>query len=105
MSERAGPLAGLRIVEMGQLLAGPFVGTRCADFGADVIKIETPGSGDPMRNWGHNRYNDMGLWWPILARNKKSVTANLREARGQELVRRLLADADALIENFKPGTL
>jgi formyl-CoA transferase/succinyl-CoA--D-citramalate CoA-transferase len=90
---------------MGQLLAGPFVGTRCADFGADVIKVETPGDGDPMRNWGHNRYNDHGLWWPILARNKKSVTANLRDPRGQELVRKLLAGADALIENFKPGTL
>lgn len=105
MSKHTGPLAGLRVVEMGQLLAGPFVGTRCADFGAEVIKVETPGSGDPMRNWGHNRHNGHGLWWPILARNKKSITVNLREARGQELVRKLLAEADALIENFKPGTL
>ena len=100
-----GPLAGLRIVEMGQLLAGPFVGTRCADFGAEVIKIETPGAGDPMRAWGHHRYEGHGLWWPILARGKKSVTANLREPEGQALVRRLLEGADALIENFKPGTL
>lgn len=103
--DRSGPLSGLKIVEMGQLLAGPFVGTRCADFGAEVIKVETPGEGDPMREWGHHRHNDECLWWPILARNKKCVTANLREARGQELVRQLLSDADALIENFKPGTL
>lgn len=101
----AGPLAGLKVVEMGQLLAGPFVGTRCADFGAEVIKVETPGTGDPMREWGHHRYKGECLWWPVLARNKKCVTANLREAAGRELVRKLLADADALIENFKPGTL
>lgn len=102
---RAGPLVGVKVVEMGQLLAGPFVGTRCADFGAEVIKVEPPGDGDPMREWGHHRYNEECLWWPILARNKKCVTANLREPQGQDLVRRLLADADALIENFKPGTL
>lgn len=100
-----GPLAGVRVVEMGQLLAGPFVGTRLADFGADVIKIETPGAGDPMRKWGHHRYKDHGLWWPVLARNKKSVTVNLREKAGQKLVRELLTEADALVENFKPGTL
>lgn len=100
-----GPLAGLRVVEMGQLLAGPFVGSRLADFGADVIKIETPGAGDPMRKWGHHRYKDHGLWWPVLARNKKSVTVNLREKAGQNLVRELLKEADALVENFKPGTL
>ena len=100
-----GPLSGLRVVEMGQLLAGPFVGSRCADFGAEVIKVETPGAGDPMRQWGHHRHEGQSLWWPILARNKKSITVNLREARGQDLVRRLLAEADALIENFKPGTL
>src|SRR5690606_2597873 len=82
-----------------------FVGTRCADFGAEVIKVETPGQGDPMREWGHHRYQDLGLWWPVLARNKKSVTANLRDPKGQDLVRRLLQDADVLIENFKPGTL
>lgn len=100
-----GPLAGVRVVEMGQLLAGPFVGSRLADFGADVIKIETPGAGDPMRKWGHHRYKDHGLWWPVLARNKKSVTVNLREKAGQNLVRELLKEADALVENFKPGTL
>ncbi len=100
-----GPLSGVRAVELGQLLAGPFVGARIADFGAEVIKVETPGSGDPMRDWGQRRHRGRSLWWPVLARNKKSVTANLREARGQDLVRRLCAEADALIENFKPGTL
>jgi crotonobetainyl-CoA:carnitine CoA-transferase CaiB-like acyl-CoA transferase len=102
---RKGPLAGLKIVEMGQLLAGPFVGTRCADFGADVIKVENPGAGDPMREWGHHRYEGQSLWWPTLARNKKSVTADLRTDEGRDFVRALLADADALVENFKPGTL
>lgn len=100
-----GPLAGVRVVEMGQLLAGPFVGSRCADFGAEVIKIEPPQTGDPMREWGHHRYNGECLWWPVLARNKKCVTANLREEADRVRVRELLASADALIENFKPGTL
>ena len=100
-----GPLAGLRVVEMGQLLAGPFVGSRCADFGAEVIKIEAPGSGDPIRNWGRQQYEGKTLWWPIMARNKKSVSINLRDARGQDLARRLIAEADVVIENFKPGTL
>ncbi|TRW95300.1 CoA transferase [Paracoccus sp. M683] len=100
-----GPLAGLRVIEMGQLLAGPFVGTRCADFGADVIKIEAPGQGDPIRNWGQHQHQGKTLWWPIMARNKRSVSANLRDPRGQDLVRKLLANADVLIENFKPGTL
>ncbi len=104
-SAAKGPLAGLRIVEMGQLLAGPFVGSRCADFGAEVIKIEPPGAGDPMRQWGHHRHNGECLWWPVLARNKKCVTANLREESERAKVRELLATADALIENFKPGTL
>ncbi|MGY6536944.1 MAG: CaiB/BaiF CoA transferase family protein [Pararhodobacter sp.] len=102
---RNGPLTGLRIVEMGQLLAGPFVGSRCADFGAEVIKVEPPGKGDPMRQWGHHRYNGECLWWPVLARNKKCVTADLRTDEGRQKVRALLASADALIENFKPGTL
>lgn len=100
-----GPLAGLRVIEMGQLLAGPFVGTRCADFGAEVIKIEAPGVGDPIRNWGRLQHEGKTLWWPIMARNKKSVSANLRDPRGQELARQLIASADVLIENFKPGTL
>lgn len=101
----SGPLAGVRVVEMGQLLAGPFVGSRLADFGAEVIKVEAPGKGDPMREWGHHRYQGKCLWWPVLARNKKSVTANLRDPRGRDLVLRLLETADVLVENFKPGTL
>lgn len=100
-----GPLAGLKVIEMGQLLAGPFVGSRCADFGAEVIKVEPPGSGDPIRNWGRLQHEGKTLWWPIMARNKKSVSINLREAEGQQLARRLIAEADVLIENFKPGTL
>ena len=100
-----GPMAGVRVIEMGQLLAGPFTATRLADFGAEVIKVEAPVTGDPMRKWGHDRFEGKGLWWPVLARNKKSVTANLRETRGQDLVRKLVAGADVLVENFKPGTL
>ena len=74
-------------------------------FGAEVIKVESPGQGDAMRRWGHHRYKDRGLWWPVLARNKKTVSANLREKRGQDLVCRLIEQADVLVENFKPGTL
>ena len=100
-----GPLAGVRVIEMGQLLAGPFASSRLADFGAEVIKVETPGKGDPMRQWGHHRFKGRPVWWPILARNKKSVTANLREEQGQDLIRKLVKEADVLVENFKPGTL
>ena len=100
-----GPLSGVRVIEMGQLVAGPFVGSRMADFGAEVIKVESPGRGDAMRHWGYHRYKDRSLWWPVLARNKKTISANLREKRGQDLVRRLIEEADVLVENFKPGTL
>ena len=100
-----GPLSGVRVIEMGQLVAGPFVGSRMADFGAEVIKVESPGQGDAMRHWGHHRYKGRSLWWPVLARNKKTISANLREKRGQDLVRQLIAQADVLVENFKPGTL
>lgn len=100
-----GPLAGVRVVEAGQLLAGPFAGHQLADFGAEVIKVEPPGAGDPMRDWGHHRYRDRALWWPSLARNKKSVTLNLRKEQGRELFRELVDDSDALLENFRPGTL
>ena len=99
------PLHDLRVIEMGQLLAGPFCGQLLADFGADVIKIEPPGQGDPMREWGREKAGGTSLWWPVVARGKRSVTLNLREAEGQEIVRRLVADADILIENFRPGTL
>lgn len=87
------------------LLAGPFAGHRLADFGAEVIKVELPGAGDPMREWGHHRYRGRPLWWPVLARNKKSVTLNLRHPQGQALLKRLIEHADVLIENFRPGVL
>ena len=100
-----GPLDGIRVIEMGQLLAGPFCGQLLADFGAEVIKLEPPGAGDPMRQWGREKPHGKSLWWPVVARNKKSVTLNLREPDAQELARRLIADADILVENFRPGTL
>jgi succinyl-CoA--D-citramalate CoA-transferase len=98
-------LEGVRVVEMGMLLAGPFCGQLLGDLGAEVIKVEPPGSGDPMRRWGHRKVNGRSLWWPIIARNKKSVTLNLRTAEGQALARRLIARSDILVENFRPGTL
>jgi formyl-CoA transferase len=101
----AGPLAGLRLVEMGTLLAGPFCGQLMGDFGAEVIKIEPPGQGDPMREWGREKSHGMSLWWPVVGRNKKSVTVNLRVKEGQEIVRQLVSKADFLLENFRPGTL
>jgi len=99
------PLEGVRVVEMGSFLAGPFCGQLLADFGAEVIKVEPPGKGDPMREWGRHRKEGKTLWWPIIARNKKSITLNLREAEGQKLARRLIAEADVVVENFRPGTL
>jgi crotonobetainyl-CoA:carnitine CoA-transferase CaiB-like acyl-CoA transferase len=100
-----GPLSGLRVLEFGQLLAGPYVGTLLSDFGADVVKIEAPGAGDAMRDWGRLRHNDHSLWWSILARNKRSVTLNLREAEGQRIAMRLCEGADVVLENFRPGTM
>ena len=97
-----GALAGIKVIELGQLIAGPFCGQLLGDMGADVIKVEPPGAGDPMRTWGNGEHK---LWWQVIARNKRAVSANLRVPEGQELVRRLLADADILIENFKPGTM
>jgi crotonobetainyl-CoA:carnitine CoA-transferase CaiB-like acyl-CoA transferase len=99
------PLGDLRVVELGQLLAGPFCGQLLGDFGAEVIKVEDPGRGDPMREWGREKPHGKSLWWPVVARNKLSVTANLRSAEGQDLLRRLLGTADVLVENFRPGTL
>jgi crotonobetainyl-CoA:carnitine CoA-transferase CaiB-like acyl-CoA transferase len=101
-SENTGALAGIKVVELGQLIAGPFCGQLLGDMGADVIKIEPPGAGDPMRQWGNGEHK---LWFDVIGRNKRSVTANLRVPEGQDLVRRLLADADIMIENFKPGTV
>src|SRR5580692_2530997 len=97
--ENRGPLSGLRVVEMGQLIAGPFCGQLLGDLGADVVKVEAPGQGDPMRAWGQPGYP---LFWEILSRNKRTVSLDLRQAAGQDLARRLIAQADILIENFRP---
>ena len=101
-ASNTGALAGLRVVEMGQLLAGPFCGQLLGDMGADIIKVEPPGKGDPMRDWGQGEEK---VQWEVIARNKRSVTCNLRVAEGQDIARQLIAKADILIENFKPGTL
>ena len=100
----AGALAGVRVVEMGQLIAGPFAGKTLGEFGADVIKIEAPGAGDPLRNWRMIK-EGTSVWWQVQSRNKKSVALDLRQPQGQDLVRQLLKEADVLIENFRPGTL
>ena len=98
------PLEGLKVLEMGTLIAGPFCGRMLAEFGAEVIKIETPIDGDPLRQW-RKLHEGTSLWWYAQARNKKSVTVNLREKEGQEIVRKLALDADIIVENFRPGTL
>lgn len=100
-----GPLSDIRVIELGVLLAGPFCGQLLGDFGADVIKVEQPGSGDPMRQVGPAKFEGEALWWNICARNKKSITLNLRVPAGQEIVRKLVREADVLLENFRPGTL
>lgn len=97
-------LAGLRVIEMGQLIAGPFAGKTLGDFGADVIKIEAPGTGDPLRKW-RMLQDGTSVWWQVQSRNKRSIALDLREPEGQEIARRLIAQADVLIENFRPGTL
>ncbi len=103
-SQHPGPLAGIRVLELGQLIAGPFTGCLLGYYGAEVIKVERPGEGDPLRTW---RLLDEGtsLWWRSVARNKKCVTANLRTEQGREIVRRLASESDVLIENFRPGTM
>lgn len=101
-SERRGPLTDIRVIEMGQLIAGPFCGQLFADMGADVIKVEPPGKGDPLRVWGRQGYP---MWWKITSRNKRCITANLREAEGQGLIRNLVKEADFILENFRPGTM
>jgi crotonobetainyl-CoA:carnitine CoA-transferase CaiB-like acyl-CoA transferase len=101
VANSTGPLADLKVVEMGQLIAGPFCGQLLGDMGAEVIKVEPPGEGDPMRQWGRGQ----PVWWEVIGRNKKSVSVNLRVAEGQDLVRRLIHEADILVENFRPGAL
>ncbi|HLX02729.1 MAG TPA: CoA transferase [Trinickia sp.] len=97
-------LKGVRVIEMGQLIAGPFAGKTLGDFGADVIKIEPPSSGDPLRNWRLMK-EGTSVWWQVQSRNKRSVALDLRSAQGQDIARRLITEADVLIENFRPGTL
>ncbi len=103
-SQHPGPLVGIRVLEVGQLIAGPFTGCLLGYYGAEVIKVERPGEGDPLRTW---RLLDEGtsLWWRSVARNKKCVTANLRTEQGREIVRRLASQSDVLIENFRPGSM
>jgi formyl-CoA transferase len=93
------------VLELGTLLAGPFCGQLLGDLGAEVIKIEPPGQGDPMRVWGRQKAGDPSLWWPVIARNKKAITLDLRQAEGQALLLELAAKSDFLLENFRPGTL
>lgn len=99
---RTGPLTDLRVIELGQLIAGPFCGQIFADMGADVIKVEPPEQGDPLREWGREGYP---LWWSVVARGKRCITANLRDPQGQDILKQLVAQADCLVENFRPGTL
>lgn len=105
MTAAQGPLAGLRVVEMGQLIAGPFCGQLLGDMGADVVKIEEPATGDPVRQWGQAHPQGQSLWWAVLGRNKRSVTLNLRSEAGQRVAQQLIAGADVVIENFRPGSL
>ena len=100
-----GPLSGLRVIEMGTLIAGPFCGQILGDFGAEVIKLEDPRTGDPMRQWGRSLPQGLSPWWPVIGRNKKSVGLDLRRAEGQDIARRLIATADVVIENFRPGSM
>ncbi|MDQ0158156.1 CaiB/BaiF CoA transferase family protein [Alkalibacillus salilacus] len=97
-------LEGLKVVELGNFIAGPFASKIFAEFGADVIKIESPEKGDPLREWRHV-YEGRSLWWRLQSRNKKSLTVNMKEEEGQEVVKNLIKEADIVIENFKPGTL
>ena len=97
-------LGGVRVVEMGQLIAGPFAAKTLGDFGADIIKIEPPGAGDPLRGWRLLK-DGTSVWWQVQSRNKRSLALDLRSAEGQDIARRLIAEADVLVENFRPGTL
>ena len=100
----AKPLAGLKVIELGTLIAGPFAARICAEFGAEVIKVESPNGGDPLRKW-RKLYEGTSLWWFVQARNKQSLTLNLKDPEAIDVLKQLLGDADILIENFRPGTL
>jgi formyl-CoA transferase len=103
--EAAGALADLRVLELGTLIAGPFCGQLLGDMGAEVIKIEAPGQGDPMRHWGPQKRGEPSVWWPVIGRNKKAITLDLRQQEGQHLFKQLASKADVIVENFRPGTL
>src|SRR6187402_3721323 len=104
MTQDASALSGLKVIELGTLIAGPYCARLMAEFGAEVVKIETPGEGDPLRKW-RKLHEGNSLWWYAQARNKKSVAVNLKDGEGQEVVRRLVREADILVENFRPGAL
>lgn len=104
MTDRTGPLAGLKVLELGTLIAGPFAARMMAEFGAEVIKVEATEGGDPIRSWRY-LHEGTSLWWYVQARNKKSITLNLKDARAQEIARRLALEADIVIENYRPGVL
>jgi formyl-CoA transferase len=104
MSALAGPLGGMKVLELGTLIAGPFAARMLAEFGAEVIKVESTDGGDPIRTWRH-LHQGTSLWWYVQARNKQSITLNLKDPRGQEIARRLALDADVIIENYRPGVL
>jgi formyl-CoA transferase len=103
-SPNAGPLTGLKVIELGQLIAGPFAAKTLSDFGADVIKIEPPDGGDPLRQWRLVK-DGTSVWWQVQSRNKRSVALDLKAAEAQDIVRRLASQADVLIENFRPGAM
>ncbi len=100
-----GPLADLKVIEMGTLIAGPFCGQILGDFGADVVKIEDPKGGDPMRQWGRSLPKGLSPWWPVIGRNKRSLALDLRVPKGRAIAQALIDQADILIENFRPGTM
>ncbi len=100
-----GPLAGIRVLELATFVAGPFAGRLLSDFGAEVIKVESPGAGDPIREWGNRKHEGKTIWWAVHSRGKRLVTLDLRQPRGQELCLELARACDILIENFRPGTL
>ncbi len=104
-SFKNGPLSDLRVIELGTLLAGPFCGQLLGDMGAEVIKIEPPGQGDPLRVWGRQKAGDPSLWWPVVGRNKKAITLDMRQEEGQNVLKELVTKADFLLENFRPGTM
>ena len=100
----SGPLDGVRVLELGNFIAGPFAGQLLGDYGADVIKVESPGDGDPMRRWGVTRDGD-SLWWPSIGRNKRSIVLDLRQEPARQVAARLAEQCDVVLENFRPGQL